>query len=249
MVTPFYEKLKTEIPNLTGSEYLSPSIDSGSIVNGILNEDSTNLSFKDNSFDLYISNDVFEHVFDYKKAFSEAARVLKPKGKMIFHVPFNLGLTKTVIRAKKGRKGKIINILEPIYHGNPLSEEGSLCVQDFGWDLFDILRECGFKKSYALSKNNMYHGYLNVTSLVFIAEKKDISVTDFNLFKHISGSNYDFKKRIRNKLVFKEKGNTKLINQNKDIKIIRFLSKFIPKSIKNLLKDTITWAYNLYKHP
>lgn len=170
MITPFFSKLKEVAPNLIGSEYMGDNIKSGTFVNNIRHEDSTKLSFEDNSFDLYISNDVFEHVFDFKKAFMESFRVLKKHGKMIFHVPFHLDQEKTVIRALN-RKGEIKHLLEPIYHGNPLSGEGSLCVQDFGWDLFSILNNCGFKKSYGICKNDIYRGYLNVTSTVFVAEK------------------------------------------------------------------------------
>jgi hypothetical protein len=171
MVTPFFRELKKVVPDLIGSEFVGEDIKSGTVVGSIRHEDSTKLSFEDNSFDLYLSNDVFEHAFDFRKAFAESSRILKKRGKMIFHIPFHLDQQETVIRAVKNKKNGIDYLLEPIYHGNPLSEEGSLCVQDFGWDLFSILKECGFKKSYGVCKNDIYKGYMNVTSLVFIAEK------------------------------------------------------------------------------
>jgi len=171
MVTPFFNRLKEVVPELVGSEYLEDDMKSGTFVNNIRHEDSTKLSFENNSFDLYISNDVFEHVFDFEKAFMESFRVLKRHGKMIFHVPFHLDQEVTRIRAVRSQNGKVNHLHEPVYHGNPLSNEGSLCVQDFGWDLFSMLNKSGFKKSYGICKNNIYKGYLNVTSLVFIAEK------------------------------------------------------------------------------
>lgn len=172
MVTPFFSRLQEVVPELIGSEYVGKDIEGGTFVNNIQHEDSTKLSFDSNSFDFYISNDVFEHVFDFQKAFRESFRVLKKHGKMIFHIPFHIDQEKTVIRAIKNGKGEIKHLLEPIYHGNPLSEKGSLCVQDFGWDLFSILKECGFKKSYGICKNNIYKGYLNITALVFVGEKR-----------------------------------------------------------------------------
>ena len=48
----------------------------------------TKLPFKNNTFDTHLSFEVLEHIdtpFDY---FSEAARVVKPKGYIIFSVPF-----------------------------------------------------------------------------------------------------------------------------------------------------------------
>ncbi len=195
MVTPFYKKLKEMIPSLTGSEYIDPEFTSGSFHHGIRHEDSTKLSFKDNTFDMYVSNDVFEHVFNFRQAFKEAARVLKQNGKMIFHVPFHLDLDKTVIRAKRQRDGDIKYLLDPIYHGNPLSNKGSLCVQDFGWDMFDILKDCGFKRVYAISKNDMYKGYLNVTSLVFIAEKGYINLERERIIFLFNKARYLIKKQ------------------------------------------------------
>jgi hypothetical protein len=46
------------------------------------------------------------------------------------------------------------HILPPEFHGNPVSNEGSLCFQNFGWDLLDALRHAGFKQP----KANMYWG-------------------------------------------------------------------------------------------
>lgn len=46
------------------------------------------LPFKDNSFDMVISNAVLEHVFDPFKCAQEIVRVLKPGGRLIAGVPF-----------------------------------------------------------------------------------------------------------------------------------------------------------------
>ena len=78
--TRTYRALKGMLPDLIGSEFLSPEMESGSEKDGILHEDAMNLSFTDNAFDLVISCDVFEHVSDYRKAFLEAYRILKPGG-------------------------------------------------------------------------------------------------------------------------------------------------------------------------
>jgi len=87
-VTSFYNEMKKIYPKIIGSEYLGVEYNGGSIVKGIRHEDSTCLSFSDNSFDLILSLDVFEHVFDLEKSFKEAFRILKPNGRMIFSIPF-----------------------------------------------------------------------------------------------------------------------------------------------------------------
>ena len=45
------------------------------------------------------------------------------------------------------RSNDVVHILPPQYHGNPLSEEGSLVFTDFGWDILDTLKEIGFEKA------------------------------------------------------------------------------------------------------
>lgn len=51
-------------------------------------EDITDISFKDNTFDIIFCSHVLEHIEDDKKAMSELLRVLKPKGLAILQVPF-----------------------------------------------------------------------------------------------------------------------------------------------------------------
>lgn len=49
------------------------------------NEDAANLSFKDNSFDLVISQNVFHHIPNWPGAVAEINRVLRPGGYLIWH--------------------------------------------------------------------------------------------------------------------------------------------------------------------
>ena len=50
-------------------------------------EDITNLSFKDNSFDIIFCSHVLEHIEDDKRAMKELYRVLNPAGFAILQVP------------------------------------------------------------------------------------------------------------------------------------------------------------------
>jgi len=77
--TAVYRFLKKKYRNLIGSEFLGTSRPLGSTTfRGIRNEDATRLTFADNSLAAILSFDVFEHVFDYKAAFKECYRTLKP---------------------------------------------------------------------------------------------------------------------------------------------------------------------------
>ena len=62
------------------------------------------LTFPDESFDLIIPQDVFEHVLRPAKAFAEIARTLKPGGVHVYTVPYYRG-EKTVVRAVPNGNG------------------------------------------------------------------------------------------------------------------------------------------------
>lgn len=92
-------------------------------------------TYPDESFDLVITQDVFEHVFDPFLAIQEIARTLKPGGATLMTVP--------VVRRFEGSRrraalvdGKVEHIIAPEYHGNPISTgDGSLVTIDWGCDI------------------------------------------------------------------------------------------------------------------
>ena len=79
-------KLQNKCPNYIASQYYGES-DKGKIINGYRNENLESQTFKDESFDLVITQDVMEHIFNPQSAFREIARTLKPGGAHIFTVP------------------------------------------------------------------------------------------------------------------------------------------------------------------
>jgi hypothetical protein len=147
-VTPIFAWAKACLKNieLIGSEYLGPQYAGAQVVNGIRHEDVMNLSFEDNSVNFIISNDVFEHVPDPKKAFRECARILAPGGVMLATIPFGVMGDVSRVRATLSN-GAITHLVPPEFHGNPLSMKGSLVFHDYGWDLMDTFIECGFAKA------------------------------------------------------------------------------------------------------
>jgi SAM-dependent methyltransferase len=146
-VTPIYQWASQEFAcfDLMGSEYLGFEYESGQIIDGIRHEDVENLSFKESSLDLIISNDVFEHVPNPAVAFSNCAQALKPDGLLLATFPFHHDKLVSMQRAELN-DGIIENLLEPEYHGNPLSSKGSLVFTDFGWDVIEMLLQSGFRQ-------------------------------------------------------------------------------------------------------
>lgn len=174
-VTPLYHWATQQLAQcaVVGSEYLGPDIAPGSIIDGIRHEDALNLTFPTESLDVIVSTDVYEHVPDMNKTAAEAARVLRPGGRLVFSVPFNSGQYQTIQRAKLDEHGQIQHLLPPEYHGNPISPEtGSLVFSFYGWDLFDMLRASGFSDVYALAYYSYFFGNIGEgLQLIFVAER------------------------------------------------------------------------------
>jgi len=170
-ITPIYTYFKNKYSRTVGSEFLGGRCAFGSVdENGIRNETITALTFPDQTFDILISLDVLEHVPDYKTAFKECARVLREGGKMMWSVPFAVGSFENIVRAKVDN-GEVVHILPPEYHGDPLSSDGVLCFQHFGWEMLEQMREAGFRDVYALCFHSTEFGYLGGEQLMFVANK------------------------------------------------------------------------------
>jgi SAM-dependent methyltransferase len=109
-------------------------------------EDLCALTFPDLSFDLLVSAEVFEHIYDLRTGLAECLRVLRPGGVLIATFPFAYGRRESIIKARHRGPDLPPEIFgEPEYHGNPLEpEEGSLVYQIPGWEILDLLSELGF---------------------------------------------------------------------------------------------------------
>ena len=172
-VTPSYEILKTRFPQTIGSEYLGANFTPGQKrlwMKGnfmVRHEDITNISFDTNTFDLVLTQDVFEHIPNFVDAFAECNRVLIPGGRLVFSIPFFPHSEKTVIRAEI-QNGDVIHLMEPEWHGNPVGE-GSLCFQHFAWDILEYLKGAGFSEASASWYWGPWQGHIGVPFFVFSA--------------------------------------------------------------------------------
>ena len=171
-VTPIYHWAANTFKNhkIIGSEYLGHNYNSGAVIKGIRHEDVENLSFADGQLDLIVSNEVFEHVPNPRKAFAECFRALKIGGIMLATIPFWSDKNKSIVRAKLV-KGHVENILPQVFHGNPLSTEGSLVFTDFGWDLLDIMKHVGFSDVVIEVYSSNELGHLGSEQIIFKATK------------------------------------------------------------------------------
>lgn len=153
--------------DLTGSEFFGNKYKSGDIINGVLNEDATNLSFANNSFDRIVSLDVLEHIYPYERALEESYRVLKPGGKLLLTTPVSIFSDQSEERAKI-INGKTVHLKEPIYHGGGnYSDFGVLEYTTFGWDLVDTMKKKGFSKVNMIASYSINEAYLGSLGFYF----------------------------------------------------------------------------------
>jgi SAM-dependent methyltransferase len=130
-----------------------PGIQPGSFKDGARCENLEKMTFNNDLFDVFVTQDVFEHVDHPEIAFSEIARVLKPGGIHIFTIPLYRELQVTRPRIVE-RNGEIRHLLEPVYHGNPISSEGSLVTFDYGMDFPELIfRSSGMSTTIFLQKD------------------------------------------------------------------------------------------------
>ena len=171
-LSPVYQNLVKRFPQLVSSEYF-PDAEFGEMVQTqvmpVRNEDITRLTFADAELETILCFDVLEHVPDYRSALKEFYRVLCKGGQLVLSVPFSFQ-EKTRVRATVDDAGKIHHLVEPCYHGDPLSTQGVLSYYDFGMELLDDMREAGFQECFLSCFYSKHWGYLN-ENIVFVARK------------------------------------------------------------------------------
>jgi SAM-dependent methyltransferase len=153
------------------SEYFGKEYRSGDIVNGIMHQDLTHLSFDDESVDLVISSDVLEHIPYPYKAHKEVYRVLKPGGRHVFTVPFYQAAFLDEPRTLIDIRGNTVLIKDAVYHGDPIRSEGALVHRIFSLEMLVKLAKIGFKTNmYKIYKPSL--GIVGSNALVFEAAKE-----------------------------------------------------------------------------
>lgn len=163
-----HESLK-HINNYVCSEYFGPVGIIGKEQNGILNIDLRSIPFKDNSFDFVITTEVFEHVPDPYRAFSEIYRVVRKGGSHIFTVPYK-GHGQDDIKAIICDDGEVIHLSTPEYHGDPIRGEGILVYTIFADEMKEKLKKIGFNVKVDHTRNPIF-GVLGDNNYVFITTK------------------------------------------------------------------------------
>ncbi len=167
-----HERLSKHLrSNYISSEYLAPSIPSGTVRDGILHVDIQNTHFADESLDVILSSDVFEHIPEPRQAIRETHRILRRGGMHVFTAPFSPDRFTTERRAVLDETGGLRHLLPPEYHSDPIRpEQGALVYNVFAPELLCDLETAGFEPElYFL--HDPVRGILGDTGFVIAARK------------------------------------------------------------------------------
>lgn len=134
---PSSHLLARACPGYVGTQYF-PDQPLGEPHQGFRNEDLSRQTFADDSFDIVVSQDVMEHVFEPEASFREIARTLRPGGAHVFTTPVFAGQAETELRARM-TDGVVEHLVEPEYHANPVDPEGSLVTVHWGQDIGELV--------------------------------------------------------------------------------------------------------------
>ncbi len=133
-------KLRSNAKMYVPTHYF-PNEELGKTIKGFRNENLEMMTFGNSSFDLMVTQDVMEHIYNPAIAFREIARILKPGGAHIFTVPLINRYKKTERWAKLGDDGNPVFLYEPEYHGNPIDPLGSAVTMHWGCDIVDFIHQ------------------------------------------------------------------------------------------------------------
>lgn len=137
--SPSHDFIERFSRGYSSSQYFE-GVPSGDTVDGVLCQDLERLSFEDDTFDIFVTQDVFEHIIDPAAAAREILRVLKPGGVHVFTAPRHEDLPATRPRVRR-MVGGIEEILPAEYHGNPVGDGRSIVTWDYGSDFEQLMCE------------------------------------------------------------------------------------------------------------
>jgi len=150
-------RLRTGCEKYVGS-YFFPDRPTEEEVNGFFNINLERQSFGDATFDLVITQDVFEHLYDPSSAFREISRTLRKGGAHVFTVPLVNKGRPTQQWSEKKEDGSIHFFYEKEYHGDPVNDAGSAVAWHWGFDICQFIQKTTGMSSVILLKEDLSLG-------------------------------------------------------------------------------------------
>jgi SAM-dependent methyltransferase len=134
------------------------------------NENLEAQTFEDEIFDIVVTQDVFEHLFQPGVAAKEIARTLKPGGYAIISVPVVRHWQQSRRRASL-QDGQVIHHYPEDYHGNPVGDGRALVTIDWGYDIGAYLSACSGMSFATLILDDMTIGVRDIFNTIIVGKK------------------------------------------------------------------------------
>ena len=163
-------KLRNECKRYISSQYL-PDSASGESINGFRNDNLEKQTFGNETFDLVVTQDVFEHVYNPADAFKEVSRTLKKGGAHIFTTPLVNKFNPSEVWAKLGDNGKPVFLKTPEHHGNPVNAEGSPVTMHWGYDIVDFIKQSSGLETHIEYIDDLNYGIRAEYNEVLVSKK------------------------------------------------------------------------------
>jgi SAM-dependent methyltransferase len=163
-----------------------PGVPRGTSRSGVRCEDLERQTFEDACFDLVVTQDVMEHLFDPAAAYREIWRTLRPGGFHIHTTPIFKDKVSTVRRAERLDDGSIRHLLPAQYHANPIDDNGSLVTFEYGYDLPDLIAKWTTFDVEVRRFNDRRHGIVAEFTEVIVCTKRPIATSSRRKF-HLLG--------------------------------------------------------------
>jgi SAM-dependent methyltransferase len=162
--------MRLQAPRYLAS-YFYPGTPAGEFVKNLRNENLEEQTFFDETFDLVITLDVMEHVFNPQKVYQEIYRTLCKGGFYIHTFPIRKWLVESASpRAEVADDGTVrLLVLPPEYHGSPDGE--SLVTFDYGYDIARQISEWAPFNVRIIRFWDQYHGIIGEYTEVIVCQK------------------------------------------------------------------------------
>jgi SAM-dependent methyltransferase len=165
-------KVAKEAAQYVGTQYM-PDQPFGEKIGTYRNEDLQAQTFADGTFDIVLTLDVMEHVYEPAAAFTEIYRTLKPGGVYICTFPVRKGqVAAWERRFEELPDGTRRHFKPPEIHGNPVSKEGSIVTVDWGYDLHQQIAEWAPFDVRVCRFADQSHGIMGEYTEVIISTKR-----------------------------------------------------------------------------
>ncbi len=166
------EKLRIQASGYSASHFY-PDKCPGSMFRGARVENIEAMTFEANTFDLFVTQDVMEHLFDPSSAHREIWRTLRPGGMHVHTAPIYKHLVTTTKQAVRSPDGTVQHLVEtPEYHGNPVSDQGSLLTVKYGYDIDQMIAKAADFDVEIRRYQDKTHGILGEFTETIVAIKR-----------------------------------------------------------------------------